>query len=453
MQMISAALAFAVTMLALALLVSTLVETIHRTFGMRERGLYYMLGRLYEGVLHRYDPRVSPSSPGQPGPFDQQETLEGLKRAFQDRMSQNRSPVAVTEPSGPARTYPVESLWSLLFPWRSEAWRGRGLSELTAAGFMERLGSHPIGDGIDRAAREGRDIPAASAGDPVDAVLQGVVQKFEAYAKEASVFFERRARTLSIAVAFVVAFVLHVDAIDIFKSFVRDPALAERVIGRVDTYTKAFEAAKADQEKKGANPLVAPSAADLQDFQRAAQAVEQLRKEYASAVANLKTVQTDLSDLGVPIGWSDERRKAAGFRMRTRPVCEPSGKRPVDGKCEEGEKLGIRKGYRTVDIPRDAMTIVGLLLGGLLVGLGGPFWYDMVKNLTSIRNVFRGQSTPAPTTGGSAGVDSPDTGAVKETPQPRTPVDIFKAARAAWIAAGKPTDEDEWDGAVRPSFA
>jgi len=61
------------------------------------------------------------------------------------------------------------------------------------------------------------------------------------YASEASVSFERQGRTLSIAAAIVVAFVLHVDACDIFRTFLRDPAIGEAVIAHKDNLTRTFD--------------------------------------------------------------------------------------------------------------------------------------------------------------------------------------------------------------------
>ena len=51
MQALDAALAFAITMLILAMVVTTLVETLHRLFGLREKGLAILLGNFYDRVL------------------------------------------------------------------------------------------------------------------------------------------------------------------------------------------------------------------------------------------------------------------------------------------------------------------------------------------------------------------------------------------------------------------
>ena len=54
MQLIEAALAFAITMLALSLVVSSFVEIIHRICSMREAGLKYMLGQMFDQVIAKY---------------------------------------------------------------------------------------------------------------------------------------------------------------------------------------------------------------------------------------------------------------------------------------------------------------------------------------------------------------------------------------------------------------
>ncbi len=129
---------------------------------------------------------------------------------------------------------------------------------------MERLGGDWVGDAIvgraqvaadedvqaaRRAAAPGATpAPALPANEEeeiirrkVDTVLVDAVQKYEAFGKEASVYFERRVRLLSVIVAIFVAFALHVDAVDIFKTFLRDPAAREAMLKRKDDVMKAAE--------------------------------------------------------------------------------------------------------------------------------------------------------------------------------------------------------------------
>jgi hypothetical protein len=79
MPSLDAALAFGITMLVLAMVVITLVETLHRLFGLREKGLAILLANFYEQVLVA-------RGIGRPG-----DTPE--RRAFVDAMTRNRGPV------------------------------------------------------------------------------------------------------------------------------------------------------------------------------------------------------------------------------------------------------------------------------------------------------------------------------------------------------------------------
>ena len=66
-----------------------------------------------------------------------------------------------------------------------------------------------------------------------------------------------------------------------------------------------------------------------------------------------------------------------------------------------------------------------LFLGGLLVGLGAPFWYNAVTGLTNIRNAARG------TASADAQTHAAVVAAAAGTTQPATPVDAFRVANAA----------------------
>ena len=118
MQLIEAALAFAITMLALSLVVSSFVEIIHRIFSMREAGLKYMLGQIFDQVLAKY---VAPTIKAQlwadttiaaaAGTKRIRELLTGCATAFVERMSANRAPMGVTPKATPtdpaARSRPI----------------------------------------------------------------------------------------------------------------------------------------------------------------------------------------------------------------------------------------------------------------------------------------------------------------------------------------------------------
>ena len=108
MQLIEAALAFAITMLALSLVVSSFVEIIHRIFSMREAGLKYVLGQMFDQVLAKYvAPTISravaaDTTIAAAARNDRiRELLTGARTAFVERMSANRAPMGVTPKATP----------------------------------------------------------------------------------------------------------------------------------------------------------------------------------------------------------------------------------------------------------------------------------------------------------------------------------------------------------------
>src|SRR3954447_26180266 len=232
MEILAAALAFAITMLVLAMVVSAFVELIHRIFSMREAGLKYMLEQMFEQVLKKPIENFKSQVPALG-----QTSIDEISASFVERMSSNRAPMGVTPKELPAgrsitpglRPNDVRSdsgsYWDNTKNFVIKVlqflhlWNGRDLASMTPSEFMERLGSTDFGTVIKKA----NDSVAGAAADVADAVLKDVAQKFEAVGKEAGDYFEGRARLLSVGVAVVLAFAIHVDAIELFNTYMKNP--------------------------------------------------------------------------------------------------------------------------------------------------------------------------------------------------------------------------------------
>jgi hypothetical protein len=225
---------------------------------------------------------------------------------------------------------------------------------------------------------------AATAGEQgVEWMLKDVAQKFEAFGREASEYFEARARLLSVLTGFVLAFAINVDALVMFDTFMRRPDITQAVIAQGKEVTAKYDTLEQNVARLGATAAVAEGAPANQ---RAL--VESVRAAAGEADAALKDLQT----MGVPIGWT-----AASWNT-----------------------------LRAWDLRK----IFGLLLGGLLIGLGAPFWYSTVQALTGVRRMARGDRETAP----AAATAAPAAG---RTDVPATPIDAFHAALGARLAAGE----------------
>jgi len=429
MQLIEAALAFAITMLALSLVVSSFVEIIHRIFSMREAGLKYVLGQMFDQVLAKYvapaitraveaDATIAAAARN----ARIRELLTGARTAFVERMSANRAPMGVTPKATP--TDPAAQVAAN--PRRAFGlWSGRDLAAMTPVEFMERLGSIDVGQAIaeaNTAATNAAREAGATAADAVDVVLKDVAQKFEAFGREASVYFEGRARLLSVVVAMALAFLAHVDAVDLFRTYLRDPNARAKVIEQSEVVTAQYKAAKdaADAVKKivpDAN--VAPPDVKAQ--------VEKIRQDWTEAIGKVDATVKQYADLGLPLGWTDERIERAKM-SHWAWTCQDPNKKEGEGLESLWKDCGKNRWRREiwVQVPKSPAVWFYLFLGGLLVGLGAPFWYNAVTGLTNIRNAARGTtSADAQTRAGVA------VAAQASTIQPATPVDVFRVSNAA----------------------
>lgn len=403
MQIIEAALAFAVTMLVLSIVCSALVETIHRAFGMREAGYRKMLGELFDNVLKPY------------GAASQD------REAFQKWMSSVRSPLGMVS-SAKAPLTPTSCSEKPTTTRRKKIHDSlfqRGLSAQTTAAFMEKLGTSPLGHDIvckvECAARAKHGHKEEEVKKAIDRRLQDVAQKFEAFGQETSASFQQRARGLSIIVAIILAFTLHVDALDLFGTLARDSNSRAAVLATQDEALKWVKRAEAEMSKlQNGGPTLADAKTASDDIK--------------AAMEKLRNAEAHLRDLGVPIGWTENRIVQAGFwPWPSWDRCEAPDQRPTsleNGRCKAGQRkvAGLPPG-----VPTDLKVCLGLLLGGLLIGLGAPFWTDVIRNVTGVRDAGRKllSADKAPGAPAASGAGEPP------TPQPRTPVEAFRTAHDA----------------------
>jgi hypothetical protein len=342
---------------------------------------------------------------------------------------------------------------------------------MTPSEFMERLGSTDFGTVIKKA----NDSVGGAAADAVDAVLKDIAQKFEAVGKEAGDYFEGRARLLSVAVAVVLAFAVHVDAIELFNTYLKNPTVREAVNGKLDAVTAQYKSTQQAMEKAAAAavpqtgqapasqtqapacqtqapacqtqaPAGQPQAPVGQPQAPAGQAgqtapadqktdpkkqFEDAQKQWQDTLDNTKKTIADLSDIGVPIGWNDVRRAAAKMKPIVYTCPEATNPFNLGGDCKKPDIW--------IQVPTVPSVYLYLFIGGLLIGLGGPFWFNAITSITNIRSALgSAQGTGSPATTGGAARGGAD--ASSETPQPVTPVDIFKVAHQAKIASDPPSD-------------
>jgi hypothetical protein len=393
MQWLTALLAFAVTMLIFAIIVSTLVEMVHRLFNLRAKGMQLMLENLYENVI---GPHLS---------------NKGDKTAFALSIMTNR---ASATDSGSALIAPMPKAEDTLpgaggvWPWLKKL-PGRFVNSISNAFDFRLMTDVPVEVFTQKLANSTIVDEAAKLTEPI---LKDIAQKYLAYGDEIGKYFERRAKMLSVFIAFVVAWTFYVQPYRLASSYVRSPELAEKVAAMAKDVSEEY--------KKQVDNLEAALATPDADPLKAKEEIEAAIRAFKSEVENANLKVANLQGLGVAVGWPD------GSKIVKCGTAVDAGKvikgEQVDGFC------------KTRLLWSDDVIMPGfgetfwLLVGGLLVGLGAPFWAQAVSNLSATRGLSE-KIVGIVTTGGSAAPKSrsmptaagtPAAGAPTSVPPPQT---------------------------------
>ena len=440
MQTLEAILAFAITMLILAMIASSMTEMVHRALGLRAKGLRLMLDRLYDDALAKVLPpplkaivdqspgsaeakavaafrdlgpralsalaRVDLSSPGTldlakvktallSGAADDHAAAEiraaiDQKTANLDKVRDALVPFLVKNQVIEAMTEnrvwaPIENARHGLFEWiASRLSFGTKVGKLTPEEFLQRLSSGSLGAHVETYVASLVGSVANSLNGARNAFFDDLSRRFESYGSEVALWFQARAVVTSALAGLVLAFTVHVDAFVLIRTFSGNQEVTRAVIAKWEREQARFEQ---ELSRPPAPGEPATPEALRQDLDKRLDAA---RKETA-----------DLVRLGVPLGW------------RTDPISAKNATEPNGALWFEVPGVGAV--YR----PASLAVWLGLIVGGLMIGLGAPFWYDLVKNLSNVRRLVGavddmmsgrkpGQSQPpAGSRSGSGGGASP----------------------------------------------
>ena len=193
-----------------------------------------------------------------------------------------------------------------------------------------------------------------------DEVIKDIAQKYEAFCAEVGAYFESRARLLSVLIAFAVAWFFYVHPYKLAVTYFKNPEIAQAVADQAADVQAEYAVLveklnAAAAEPDDGNP---EGTAELKT------AIDDLKKELDDA----QKQTDDLRKLGAPVGWAELKS------------CQGLGS--VDCSWEVlGDSV-------TIPIP-SYVNAFWLLVGGLLVGLGAPFWAQAVSSLTASRDITR----------------------------------------------------------------
>jgi hypothetical protein len=184
-------------------------------------------------------------------------------------------------------------------------------------------------------------------GNEAQTVFDELGNQYDQLGKRVTKSFRENARGWATVIALILAFALNIDTIFIAKTYITNEGMRQAVIAQQGALEEAHTSLKDKLQQEGEKETVTK---------------EELDQVFADTQAQLDT----FTSAGFPIGWS--------YYPYAAIQGEPS------------------KDYDDRDnTPGFVLWIAGCILTGLLAGLGGPFWYDVVAGISKVAKTARGQ--------------------------------------------------------------
>ena len=380
MQLVDVSLAFALTMAALATVVTVVMEICLRVIRMRKKNFVSVMQLLNKELDKGY--------------LDM-----GTAERWQFFVRVLKNPAVASQP-WPAPNLHNEKIEDHLAAIRKS--RLAGVFEKVSLEYLLRCLAEC--DVVKKASHE--------TGEAIRAEFNRIARKYEEFSSSVSESFKLNSQSWSIIIGIVLAFVANIDGLRIFQAYRSDPELVMAVIEKQDTfieenqnvqnalqkYTDLRE--KLDETDKKLAAAIQNNTTDVAALKKEKEELDAAIAQQSGIAEIQKTIQNsrqqiaNLVSLGVPIGWDYY------------PNC-PYGKTELDWAMSDAQCQGVpekahdfndsKYHYRAVqtlmkDFPGMVAWLFRVMFSGILIGLGAPFWFDVAKRLSQIRKGLQNAS-------------------------------------------------------------
>ena len=367
MQMLDAILAFALTLAAAATVATIVIEILHRSLQLRRRNLAVIVARLAEEleggpIALAADDRtafltgvlLNPVGPGGGDPASRDRVARFVDAAMDSLR----------------RRTGVRAKVNGFLRWRD----GRCLYDhVSLEHVLRRLADTrvvraAVRDSTDRVTRE----------------LERIARRFEELGSAVGNGFRRKAQSASLVAGFVIALVANIDGLRIFDTYLGNNELTASVISQQAALERSYTDAVARLD------AVLEDLSDASD-EDPRDAIEVITDRVATARRQVD----QLVDLGVPIGWRyypacwdpeipSRTGNALGANPHVDARCRAMPEPPaVAVDAPVPARIHATLGVDTAGI---ILWLVAIVVTGLLIGLGAPFWFDVAKRVNQIRH-------------------------------------------------------------------
>jgi hypothetical protein len=381
LNILQSILAFAATMLVLATLVTLIIEIVARIFRRRYRIFTHLLRQLFKNELQPIiESRIKARLGEDPDKVAIE--LEAQLGVFLDEI--RNSPLEPVEDKNPLTWF---GGWL--------RWFGADRSKkLTTEEFVRRFARSKIG----------REVYEQTAG-RVDNLIDSLCLRYKELSDAMSEYIKNSSSILSMAIGIIIALTINIEAYRLFNFYIQNPDVAEKVADNAAAYADAY----IDAQQRLNVALAALDRQEAADTESTAEA----RQELEAIKNRLETVPGYVSALkaeGIPIG------------LDYFPFCRYRKAIKKDGEdaypCKDPEsryRIVVAKDSDKGLWPDYLLWIIKVIITGVLIGLGGPFWYDAVRGLARATQILRGRAEPQNIPAGSLPGDK----------MPANPTEIF----------------------------
>ncbi len=255
-----------------------------------------------------------------------------------------------------------------------------------------------------------------SASSALKVEFNRIAKKYEEFGSSVSASFKHHTRSWSIGIGIVLALVVNVDGLRIFEAYLADSSLAATVIEKQDDLLKTYTKAEASREKietveaQYANAKTAlekaregEKTAEIDAAEAALKKAEKKLEEISDVGKIKEDIQdaqkhvSDLVSMGVPIGWNYYPNCPYGEKASVWDQKFPKCKNISDKERDFRSKSVFVRVMRTLDADRQnaVLWFFTVIISGVLIGLGAPFWFDVAKRLSQIRKGLKNPNASA----------------------------------------------------------
>lgn len=364
MNLLQGSIAFALALAGLATLCTVLIEILHRVAGWRADGLKNMLNAYFDHVIVARFGEEKPAN------------LTELKSNYLDTLSESHLITHLMEGKS-----------------KMPLFVRRNMLQLESLSLQEFLGRLPDADVFGH-------LELTKNHEQQVQLLAELGEKYAHYGNAASNYFKRRAQFLSLILGLCLAVFGNIHAGRIFDAFVKDPVLAARMEQQADGIRSVIARQQAEQVADGM------SQAALADINSQMQQVGTALEAYQK--------------MGLPMGWTYYPNcfQKGVSDPDCKRIIKPATLTPIASEASLPASL-----WQTLcsDPGGFFLWLFTVAITGVLIGLGGPFWFDIAMKLSQVRDSLNGK--PAQPEEKKSAAIVPTSGNAPEMPQGKHPWD------------------------------